>query len=98
MSLPELWTLIRADLTRARNTLPDGAASHNAVVEYEEFLNHNERELACDMLEVYAQGQRVSKEFWLALGDAAARMQLPDRARRYKKYAENFRISNLTGK
>lgn len=56
MHLPELWTLIRADLARARNTLPDRAASHNAVVEYEEFLNHNELELACDMLEVYAQG------------------------------------------
>ena len=90
MDLRELWTLIRADLARARNTLPDQAASHEAVVQYEEYLNHNELELACDRLEACAQGQKVSKEFWLALGDAAVRMQLPDRARRYQKYAENL--------
>ena len=27
MDLPELWTLIKADLERARNTLPEGAAA-----------------------------------------------------------------------
>jgi hypothetical protein len=41
------------------------------------------------MLEAYAKDQKVTKEFWLALRDAATRMELPDRARRYQKYAEN---------
>ncbi len=40
------------------------------------------------MLEAYAENQKVGKQFWLALRDAAARMELLDRARRYEKYAE----------
>lgn len=89
MDLPKLWTVIRADLADARNTLPTEAASHEAIAEYQNFLDHNELELACDMLEAYAKDQKVTKEFWLALRDAATRMELHDRARRYQKYAEN---------
>jgi len=62
MDLPELWALIRTDLTRARNSLPNHAASHKVIAQYQEFLNHNE--LACDMLEAYAKDHEVSKEFW----------------------------------
>ena len=75
--LPKLWALIEADLYEARSTLPDDAASHPAIRQYEEFLEHNELELACDMLEAYAEENRVSKEFWIALHDAAAKMRLP---------------------
>jgi hypothetical protein len=35
---------------------------------------------ACDMLESYAENEKVSKEIWLALRDAAAKMQLSERA------------------
>lgn len=87
MDLPKLWALIEADLARARSTLPDGAASHKTIREYKEFLDHNEFELACDMLEAYAEDRPVSEEFWLALRDAATKMQLPDRAGRYEGYA-----------
>jgi hypothetical protein len=48
--LPKLWTLIRADLAKAQNTLSANAASHKALADYQEFLDHNELELACDML------------------------------------------------
>jgi hypothetical protein len=66
--------------------LPEDASSSSSS-EYEKFLNHNELELACEMLEAYAENQTVSQDFWLALRDAAAKMQLADRARRYKELA-----------
>ena len=90
MDLPKLWGLIRADLAKARDFLPNHAASHKVIAQYQELLVHNELELACDMLEAYAEDQEVSKEFWFSLRDAAARMNLSDRVRRYEEYAENF--------
>ena len=86
MNLPKLWAQIKADLQRARTTLPR-AAEHPAITQYEEFLTHNELELACDMLESYAESHTVSKEFWIALSDAAGKMKLSDRARGYERFA-----------
>jgi hypothetical protein len=86
MGLSKMWALIEADLVRARSTLSDDAASHKAIRDYQDFLNHNELELACDMLEVYAEDHQVSREFWLALRDAATKMKLP-RAERYEENA-----------
>jgi hypothetical protein len=85
--LPKLWALIEADLTRALGTLPEASASHPTIREFEEYLDHNELELACDMLESYAKDHSVSREFWMALRDAAIKMQLLDRARRYERLA-----------
>jgi len=87
MDLPNLWTQIRSDLQRARNTLSSNATDDAAISEYEEFLNHNELELACEMLEFYAESHAVSKEFWIALRDAAAKMELSDRTRKYEGFA-----------
>jgi hypothetical protein len=39
------------------------------------------------MLESYAKDHSVSREFWMALRDAAIKMQLLDRARRYERLA-----------
>jgi hypothetical protein len=87
MNLWDLWKLIEADLVRARKTLPDAAASDRAVQEYQEFLDHNELELACDMLEAYAEEHPVSREFWLALRDAATKMELSEHVQRYEARA-----------
>jgi hypothetical protein len=87
MNLPTLWEQIRTDLTRARQTLPSNAGDHDAIRQYEEFLNHNELELACDMLEFYAEKHSVGAEFWIALRDAAEKMELSDRARRYEEFS-----------
>jgi hypothetical protein len=84
LELIELWKKIDADLRRARGTLPPDAEKDNAVREYQEFLDHNELELACDMLEVYAEEHPVSREFWLALRDASVKMKLLDRAAKYE--------------
>jgi DNA-binding SARP family transcriptional activator len=87
MDLPKLWAQIRADLEQARSTLLNNAANDKAISQYEEFLSHNELELACDMLESYAETHTVNREFWLALRGAAAKMELYDRARKYEKFA-----------
>ena len=87
--LPELWTLIEVDLTRARRTLPDVAVGHETIREYQGYLDQNELELACDMLEAYAEDHLVDKEFWLALRDAATKMRLLDRASRYEGKISN---------
>jgi hypothetical protein len=79
----ELWRSIEADLACARRTLPDVAASHETIRDYQEFMEHNELEMACYMLEAYAEDHLVSREFWVALRDAATKMQLSDRASRY---------------
>jgi hypothetical protein len=88
MDLPKLWALIRTDLARARQTLPKDSTSHKAIRDYQDFLDHNELELACDMLEAYAEDHEISKEFWLALRDAATKMQLR-RANRDETNARN---------
>ena len=87
MDLQELWAQIRADLEQARNTLPNDATGEHAISEYEGFLAHNELELACDMLESYAETHAVSKKFWSALRDAAEKMELYERARKYERLA-----------
>jgi hypothetical protein len=71
--LPKLWTLIKADLSRARSVLP---VPDPHLSQYYEFLEHNELELACDALEDAANGRAVGGEFWGALRDAAKKMQL----------------------
>jgi hypothetical protein len=66
----------------------DDAAGHKAIHHYQDFLDHNELELACDMLELYAEDHRISREFWLALRDAPVKMELP-RATRYQADAKS---------
>jgi hypothetical protein len=85
----ELWASIRADLTRARETLPDASAHHEAIRSYQECLDHNELELASDNLERCASAHPVSQEFWSTLRDTALRMELSDNAIRYGKKISN---------
>ena len=89
MNLWDLWKLIRADLARACDTLPESATSAPAIQEYQSFLENNELELACDTLEAYAEGHPVTKEFWLALRDAANKMELTGHTQRYARRAAN---------
>jgi hypothetical protein len=83
--LHELWALIRADLARAYQTLPESAECDQAFCQYREFIDHNELELACDMLASYGEQHSVVSDLWLALRDAAVKMQLSDHARAYEQ-------------
>jgi hypothetical protein len=89
MDLPTVWKLIEADLERAASLLPAAAANDRAIVDFRDYLSHNELELACDMLEHYAEDHSVPGDFWLALRDAARRMELPKRAARYAAFGES---------
>ena len=84
MDLPALWNLIRADLAVARATLPAEAASKRFVIDYQDYLDHNELELACDMLDAYADDHAVSPGFWKALASAAEKMGLAEKAARFR--------------
>jgi hypothetical protein len=85
MNLVQLWKLIKDDLERAYATLPSEAISAPSLVEYREYLRHNELELACDMLETFAESNQVSSEFWLALSTAAEKMNLHDKSERFRQ-------------
>jgi len=86
--LPKLWALIKADLLRARNLLPKSYDDSQSLRQYYEFLEHNELELACDALEDSAKDRTVSRDFWLALRDAASKMSLEENAARYQNRAD----------
>jgi hypothetical protein len=86
--LPKLWESIKVDLRRARNLLPNSSEDQHSLSRYYEFIEHNELELACDELEGSAKDRAVSGEFWLALRDAAKKMQLYEHAARFEKRAE----------
>ena len=88
--LPKLWALVRADLLRARNLLPNSSDDLPSLRRYSEFIEHNELELACDALEESAKDRDVSSEFWLALRDAASKMHLEENAARYRNRAEKL--------
>ena len=95
--LLKLWTLIRADLSRARDLLPNSSKSQQSLGQYYEFVEHNELELACEVLEQAAKDRTVGSEFWLALRDAAKKMQLDDYVTRYERRAEDAAKSPRLG-
>jgi hypothetical protein len=85
MKPSEHWASVEADLRRAKSTLPEASDRDPALVQFGEFLQHNELELACEMLETYGDEHPVSKEFWDALRSAAMRMGLTEKAKRYQE-------------
>ena len=85
MRLPELWQSIEADLVRARDTLPQSVQNDNSIRRYQEYIENNELELACDMLASFGESNPVSKQFWLALCDAATKMELQHQASLYEE-------------
>jgi hypothetical protein len=88
MEQRERWEMIRADLMRARGALSPTAASQR-IRWFQEFLDHNELELACDILELYAYEHGANREFWLCLMEAAKKMELSSNAQRYEVRAKS---------
>jgi hypothetical protein len=87
-SQTELWNEIVDVLHEARRQLPPevdrrefGAASigllSGTLQVFEEFLEHNELELAWDALVAVAERQKASASCWRILSQAAGLMQLP---------------------
>ncbi len=91
--LQRLWQSIRSDLGKARSLLPlQEAEGEKGLRRYEEWLEHNELELAFDELETLGEGSRCPMEFWLSLHRAAEKMRLTEHAERISR-----RLSEFTG-
>jgi len=87
MSDPELvksWKVTETLLERARHALPDAPVDHEQacialLAQYREFLEHNELELALDVLEELGHLISARGGFWRDLERAAENMGLLDR-------------------
>jgi hypothetical protein len=77
------WDRTRGHLSRAWVELPAGDSEELAL--YVEFLDHNELELAMEVLEQAGLHRGASPAFWLALTDAAEEMQLESKAAQYRR-------------
>ena len=83
-ALEESWAVTRRHLDDAKQILLAKAGVDPAsLAQYQEWLEHNELELALDELE--ALGAELPREggFWNQLFRAARNMHLPEHARRY---------------
>ena len=82
--LERSWAITSALLAEAKDllfasTIVAGDALR-AAAEYEEYLEHNELELALDSLARAAEDCRAPSRVWRLLADAARNMELADRA------------------
>ena len=92
--LIESWKRTTAFLVDGRNLLSQAAEGTcvDEIAEFEEFLGHNELELALDSLEAAVEksgAENVRVVELMAL--AAASMGLSDRARRFDEYLSKIR-------
>jgi predicted Zn-dependent protease len=78
--LTRSWEITRGHLAEARAALVDPRSDDSALREYEDYLGHNELELAMDCLMEAGEVCKATPEFWQALARAAANMGLHDRA------------------
>jgi hypothetical protein len=95
------WDEIRRLLREARNDVPcQGVAEVASPVpvglltgtldEFEEFLEHNEFELAWDALANVAERVNAPPGCWRTLARAAALMQIPDKERAATRHVPSF--------
>jgi hypothetical protein len=82
--LVKRWKITETLLERARHALPDAPVRHEQeyaehLAQYREFLEHNELELALDILEKLGHLIPARGGFWRDLERAAESMGLVDR-------------------
>jgi hypothetical protein len=84
------WKITETLLERARHALPDAPVHHEQecaehLAQYLEFLEHNELELALDVLEKLGHLISARGGFWRDLERAAENMDLVDRLPAFQK-------------
>ena len=84
VELVKSWKITETLLQRARQALPDLPAHHEQecaalLAQYRKFLEHDELELAPDILEELGHLISARGEFWRDLERAAENMGLVDR-------------------
>lgn len=93
MSLRASWKRTEAHLKEARRELPvDPVPGHEigSAADFQEFLDHNELELALDELEGMAYTNPSTARFWFSLRKAASEMQLEGHRDRYTRILESI--------
>jgi len=88
MSLRASWKRTAAHLNDARSELPEDPAPGDeggTASDFQEFLDHNELELALDELEGMATTNPTTTHFWFCLRAAASEMALERHRDRYSK-------------
>lgn len=87
----EQWDTTILELNKARSLLDECKGIGKLIAKYEEYLKHNELEIALDMLEeagLEAQ-PKPSKQFWLNLKNAAELMGLEYRYNFFQEKIQN---------
>jgi hypothetical protein len=81
------WKITETLLERARHALPAGDEQERAalLVRYREFVEHNELELALDVLEELGHLTCARGGFWRDLERAAENIGLADRLPAFRK-------------
>jgi hypothetical protein len=80
------WERTRGHLVRAWVELPPGEINGT----YQEFLDHNELELAMETLADAGAERAAPATFWSALADAADEMRLSDQAGSYRRRFDDY--------
>ena len=81
MDLRQHWAAVEQRLRAARDAL---IASTTDLAQFEEYLQHNELELALDELEALAERELASPAFWSEMQHAADAIELHGHAARYR--------------
>lgn len=87
--LEHSWSITRSHLTTALTYLPPHPVDGNegwSLPRYQEWLEHNELELALDELAGLGEANMAPKAFWQELVAAANNMGLKDRAKAYENF------------
>ncbi|AZZ91822.1 hypothetical protein EUZ85_14220 [Hahella sp. KA22] len=89
--LEKKWKITIALLSEASVVLCECQGVGKYIAEYDEYLDHNELELALDMLEEAAleATSKPPKEIWVKLKEAAKSMGLEDRCEFYDQQIQN---------
>jgi len=91
LELERIWTQVHHHLEAAKNLLPVGAGGSGEggpLEDCQEFLEHNELELAFDELEMLGQANSVPQAYWHELSSAARLMRLEDKEARCRSRGE----------
>lgn len=92
-SLQRSWEVTRKHLNAALNLLPSECqrpVQDGPVARYEDWLSHNELELAFDELESIGMENDCPSEFWQELLYAAQNMGLEKHSARCKRKVEHY--------
>jgi len=91
MNLRASWARAATHLREARSELPEApvpGTEGGTVESFEEYLDHNELELALDELEGLASTNPTTTHFWFSLRAAASEMDLGSYRERYTRIVE----------